>query len=65
MILPFQQWYFWRELDAKLALAPALVKEVAGLFRATAPFVDFLNEPVAALRKKEKAQMLKLDAWGW
>jgi uncharacterized protein (TIGR02453 family) len=60
-----KQWYFWREMDPKLALGPEVVKEVSARFRLMAPFVEFINEPIAALRKKEKAQMLKMNGVGW
>lgn len=47
-----KNWYFWQELDAELATKPALVKELTDRFRKSAAFVDFLNEPLLAQRKK-------------
>jgi uncharacterized protein (TIGR02453 family) len=50
-----KQWYFWQELDPKLALGPKLVDEVARRFELMTQAVEFLNEPL--LGKKKKAAL--------
>lgn len=49
-----KQWYFWRELPVDLALTPRILDEVSGRFEKMAPVVEFLNRPLAAMRKKQK-----------
>jgi uncharacterized protein (TIGR02453 family) len=41
-----KQWYWWVELDPKLATSPKLKGEIAKRFRAMAPMVEFLNKPL-------------------
>ena len=50
-LLRFKQFLFYVELPPELALAPPLYNEILSRFRALAPFVDFLNEPLSAQRK--------------
>ena len=47
-----KQWYFYVELDAKLALSPGILNEVVSRFKAAGPFVEFLNEPLLAAVKR-------------
>jgi uncharacterized protein (TIGR02453 family) len=47
-----KQWYFWQELDHKLALGPSLVEEVAKRFELMIPAVEFMNEPLLGMKKK-------------
>jgi len=53
-LIKAKQWYFWRELPAELALSAKLVDEVAGRFEKMTPVVEFLNRPLAAMKKKQK-----------
>ncbi len=48
----FKQWYFWRELDPGLARSAAAVKEVLSRFRRLHGVVEFLNEPLLDLQRK-------------
>jgi uncharacterized protein (DUF2461 family) len=50
--LKLKQMYFWVELPAKLALEPAVAAEIVRRFRLMAPVMDFLNEPLLAMKKK-------------
>ncbi|GIU73661.1 MAG: TIGR02453 family protein [Bryobacteraceae bacterium] len=50
--LKFKHWYFWKELPAELATTRRLVPEVVSRFRLMKPVIDFLNEPLLAMRKK-------------
>lgn len=47
-----KQWYFWRELDPKIATSPEVVNAVVSRFKKALPVVDFLNEPLEAARRK-------------
>ena len=47
-----KQWYYWVELDPMLATTPAGVKEVVTRFKLAAPVVEFLNEPLLGLKRK-------------
>ena len=55
-----KQWYYWRELDASLATSPELVREVVSRFRKSAPVIEFLNQPLAAAKKKLAPLILDL-----
>lgn len=55
-----KQWYYWRELDPKLATSPQLVPEVLKRFEKMLPVVDFFNEPVLAHRKRLAPLILDL-----
>jgi uncharacterized protein (DUF2461 family) len=50
-LLQFKQVYFYVELPPDLATTDALCGEIASRFRAMAPFMNFLNDPLAARRK--------------
>jgi uncharacterized protein (TIGR02453 family) len=41
-----KQWYWWVELDVKLATSPKLRSEITKRFRAMAPMVQLLNKPL-------------------
>ena len=56
-LLKCQQWAVFATLPAEEALAPGLVKNIVAHFRAAAPLVALLNEPLTAA-PKEKAQPL-------
>ncbi|MBZ5585844.1 MAG: DUF2461 domain-containing protein [Acidobacteriia bacterium] len=51
-LLRFKQLYFYAQLPPEIAVTPALLDEILKRFRAVTPFVDFLNEPLIAQRKK-------------
>jgi uncharacterized protein (TIGR02453 family) len=50
--LKLKQMYFWVELPAKLALEPGVAEEIVTRFRLMTPVMDFLNEPLLAMKKK-------------
>ncbi|HVO99209.1 MAG TPA: DUF2461 domain-containing protein [Bryobacteraceae bacterium] len=43
-----KQWYCWTELDLDLATSPRLKAEIAKRFKAMAPMVALLNQPLLA-----------------
>lgn len=45
-LLKQKQWFFWMELDPKLATTPKLKAEIVKRFRAAAPVVELLNSPL-------------------
>lgn len=45
-LLKHKQWFFWMELDPKLATTPKLKAEIVKRFRAAAPVVELLNSPL-------------------
>ena len=48
-----KQWLFFKTLDgAEWMRKPALLKEVATSFKAIAPFIEFLNEPLVKGARK-------------
>ncbi|HPT28867.1 MAG TPA: DUF2461 family protein, partial [Bryobacteraceae bacterium] len=51
--IKFKQWYYWVELDPKLATTLAGVKEVVTRFKLATPIVEFLNEPLLGLKRKK------------
>jgi uncharacterized protein (TIGR02453 family) len=51
-----KQWLLDTELDAAVAATPKLVAEIVQRFRAMAPFVEFLNAPLAADLKRRKTR---------
>lgn len=48
----YKQWYFWQELDPKLATSAGVLKEVVTRFRRLAAVVQFLNEPLLELQQQ-------------
>jgi uncharacterized protein (TIGR02453 family) len=49
-LIKMKQWYWWVELDSKLATSPKLKAEVVSRFRSMAPMVEFLNKPLLGKR---------------
>lgn len=45
-------WYFYIEIDGKLATGPKVVDEIVSRFRKVAPVVEFLNEPLMKAKKQ-------------
>lgn len=53
-----KQFYFYdTRLDPSLASTPKLLSEVVKRFEALAPFVDFMNEPLLARKRKDPLQV--------
>lgn len=53
-LLRFKQFYFYAELPAEIALTPAVFDEIMRRFRALAPFMDFMNAPLIAEKRKAR-----------
>ena len=51
-LVQHKQWLLWSKLDPALATTPQLFVEILTRFRAMAPVIDFLNAPLANLRRK-------------
>jgi uncharacterized protein (TIGR02453 family) len=49
-LIKMKQWYWWVELDPKLAASPKLKSEIVKRFRVMAPMVEFLNRPLLGKR---------------
>ena len=49
-LIKMKQWYWWVELDPKLATSPKLKSEIAKRFRAMRTMVELLNQPLLARR---------------
>lgn len=47
-----KQFFYWRELPASLATSPDILKEICARFKAMAPFINFLNEPLLSMKQK-------------
>lgn len=45
-------FFFWKELPAELATSPELLKEICARFKAMAPVINFLNEPLLSMKQK-------------
>jgi uncharacterized protein (TIGR02453 family) len=45
-LIKMKQWYWWVELDLKLATSPKLKSEIANRFKVMAPMVELLNKPL-------------------
>ncbi len=56
-LLRFRQWAVFARLPVEGALSPNLVKTVADYFRAAAPLVKLLNQPLVST-PKDKHQPL-------
>ena len=59
-LLRFKQFIFYTEQPPELAVTPAFLREIVQRFRAIAPFVAFLNAPLAPARKKIDVRELLL-----
>lgn len=57
-LLRFKQFLFYTELPAEVATSPALYAEILKRFRAMAPFMEFLNTPLARSRAKKIGDLL-------
>jgi uncharacterized protein (TIGR02453 family) len=53
-LLKRKRLFLYIELDRALATSPKIVKEIATRFEAMAPFVDYINRPLLALKSKQK-----------
>jgi uncharacterized protein (TIGR02453 family) len=53
-LIRYKQWLVYTILDADLATTPYLFPEVLKRFRAMEPFVEFLNAPLKAKRKRRE-----------
>jgi uncharacterized protein (TIGR02453 family) len=55
-----KQYYFYVELDARLATGPQIYEQVMGRFRRCLPMVQFLNEAVlGAIGEEEEARPVR------
>lgn len=45
-------YYYWHESPATLATSPELLKEICARFKAMAPMINFLNEPLLSMKQK-------------
>ena len=50
-LLRFKQYLLFARLDPAVATTPKLLPELEKRFRALAPFLDFLNAPLAAVKR--------------
>ncbi len=57
-LLRHRQWYLEAILDIKLLTTPRLAAEVGRRFELMAPFVSFLNRPLAAKRARKKSPFM-------
>ncbi len=56
-LLRFKQFYFYAELPAEIALKPAALDEIMRRFKAVAPFIDFMNAPLIAEKRKARFRL--------
>jgi uncharacterized protein (TIGR02453 family) len=49
-LLKMKQWLYYTVLDVSLATSPELVAAITQRFRAMAPVIDLLNEPLRAVK---------------
>jgi len=54
-LLRLKQFLLYRVLDGSLAATPRLAPELLKRFRAMTPFVNFLNEPLLAAKRRPRA----------
>ena len=52
-LLRRKQFLLWSELPPEIATTPKLYDEIVARFKAMAPFMDFLNAPLAARGRKK------------
>jgi uncharacterized protein (TIGR02453 family) len=50
-LVRMKQWYVWTLLDPTLATTPQLFGEILKRFRAMAPLIEFLNQPLLPARR--------------
>jgi uncharacterized protein (TIGR02453 family) len=53
-LLRYKQWLVYKTLDPALATAPELLDEIALRFRLMTPLVEFLNQPLAGLIRRDE-----------
>lgn len=51
-LLRFKQWIVYVTLEPDIATTPKLLSEIVKRFRVMAPFVDFLNVPLAGRKRR-------------
>jgi uncharacterized protein (TIGR02453 family) len=49
-LIKMKQWYWWVELDPKLATSPILKSEIVKRFKSMAPMMELLNKPLLGKR---------------
>ncbi len=54
-----KQWYWWVELDGKLATSPKLKAEVVKRFKEMAPMVEMLNRPLLGKGSERPIERLR------
>jgi uncharacterized protein (TIGR02453 family) len=59
-LLKFRQWAVFAKLPAEKALQPALVKTIVTHYRAAAPLVALLNQPLTASRREQRQPLFGL-----
>ena len=58
-LLRYKQFLFYVLLDPAVATTPKLEQEIVKRFRAMMPFLEFLNEPLAGVRKKQQMDRMQ------
>ncbi len=53
-LLRYKQWVVYRTLEPALATTPELLDEIVVRFRSMTPFVEFLNQPLAGMRRRDE-----------
>ncbi len=56
-LLRFKQFYFYAELPPDIAVKSAIFDEIMRRFRAVAPFIDFMNAPLIADKRKARFRL--------
>ena len=54
-LVRYKQWLFYVLLDPGMVTTPKLLPEIAKRFKAMTPFIDFLNRPLVANRRRAVA----------
>ncbi|HZT28592.1 MAG TPA: DUF2461 domain-containing protein [Bryobacteraceae bacterium] len=58
-LLRFRQYLLYTVLDPAIVTTPQLYREVMKRFRAMAPFLEFLNAPLVAARRRSRSLQFK------
>lgn len=53
-LIKMKQWFYWVELDPKLATSPKLKSEIVKRFREMAPLIELLNQPLSGKKSAMK-----------
>jgi len=56
-LLKFKQFYFFAELPAEIAVTPEIFGEIVSRFKTVTPFMDFMNAPLVAEKRKARFRM--------